>query len=88
MTNRAGYYETGTTDTTLNFSTEFTHRGGDDGFIVLNSGATQAQILYFKNQGYYVSGAVFEEWVTTSAPQTLPPSGHTLADTQYQVLET
>ena len=42
----------------------------------------------FKNQGYYVAGSVYEEWVTPTAPSTTPPSGHTLTQIQYVPLET
>lgn len=33
---------------------------------------------YYKMQGYYVAGAVYETWVSTDAPSLTPPSGHSL----------
>ena len=43
--------------------------------------------LIFKNQGWYATGSVFEEWITSPAPGTVPPSGHTLTDIQHLVLQ-
>lgn len=37
----------------------------------------------FKNVGWYVAGGVFEEWITTDTPGTVPPSGHTLINVQH-----
>jgi hypothetical protein len=36
------------------------------------------EITYYKMQGYYVAGAVYETWVGIGSPNTNPPSGHTL----------
>lgn len=33
---------------------------------------------YYKMQGYFVSGAVYETWVSVDAPNFTPPSGHSL----------
>lgn len=38
-------------------------------------------ITYYKLRGYYVSGAVFEVWVTTNSTSLTPPSNHSLIDT-------
>lgn len=54
---------------------------------VFASPTTSIGTLVYKNQGYYVAGSVFEEWVTSGAPSTTPPSGHTLTDISYVVLQ-
>ena len=33
---------------------------------------------YYKMQGYFVSGTVYETWVSVDAPNFTPPSGHSL----------
>jgi hypothetical protein len=43
--------------------------------------------LNYKNEGWYATGSVFEDWVTSGAPSTTPPSGHTLADIGFVVLQ-
>lgn len=40
-------------------------------------------IARFKNVGWYAAGGVFEEWITTGVPGTVPPSGHTLTNVQH-----
>lgn len=42
----------------------------------------------YKNQGYYVAGSAFEEWISVGLPSTFPPSAHTLTDIQHVVLAT
>lgn len=44
-------------------------------------------ITLYKNEGWYATGSVWEEWTTPTAPSTSPPSGHTLAFIQYLVLQ-
>lgn len=41
-------------------------------------GLIETVTVYYKMQGYYVTGAVYETWVATNAPNTTPPSGHSL----------
>jgi hypothetical protein len=50
------------------------------------SGGTAALSIY-KNEGYYVAGAAWETWLTSGDPSTVPPSGHTLTNTQHLVLQ-
>lgn len=33
---------------------------------------------YYKMQGYFMSGAVYETWIAIDAPNLTPPSGHSL----------
>lgn len=37
-------------------------------------------ITYYKMQGWYVAGSAYETWVAVNAPNSTPPSGHTLTD--------
>jgi hypothetical protein len=56
--------------------------------IVTTSGRTAnigsitgiVEITYYKMQGYYVAGAIYETWVGIGSPNTNPPSGHTLTN--------
>lgn len=43
-------------------------------------GLVETVTLYYKMQGYYVPGAVYETWVAINAPNTFPPSGHSLTN--------
>lgn len=85
-TNRDGYYEGGITDATQLFSTVTTLKRSYDGFFEGLSSFPVTFVTY-KNQGYYVAGLTYEEWVTISAPSTTPPSGHTLTGISYVVLQ-
>lgn len=46
----------------------------------LIGGGIPAQITYYKMQGWYVAGSVYETWTSANAPNSTPPSGHTLSD--------
>ena len=63
-------------------------RDGRAGFVFINAVVIGSAPPNYKNQGYYVAGSAFEEWVTIGLPSTFPPSAHTLADCQHLVLET
>lgn len=39
-----------------------------------------ARIQYYKMMGYYTIGAVFEIWIALNAPNSTPPSGHSLSN--------
>jgi hypothetical protein len=60
---------------------------GDNGFLIVTSTAANVVNLSYKNEGWYATGSVFEDWVTSGAPSTAPPSGHTLADVGFVVLQ-
>lgn len=49
------------------------------------SGAT-IELANYKNEGYYAAGTVWETWITSGEPQTVPPSGHTLTFVQHHKL--
>ena len=61
---------------------------GRAGFVFVNALVIGDAPPIYKNQGYYVAGSAFEEWITVGVPATFPPSAHTLADCQHLVLET
>ena len=86
MTLRAGGFVPGVISAYAS-STETRINQGHNGYLVtFPLGVFNTDL--FKNQGYYVAGSVYEEWVTTTAPSTTPPSGHTLTQIQYVPLET
>lgn len=41
-------------------------------------GLIETVTVYYKMQGYYVPGSVYETWVAINAPNNFPPSGHSL----------
>lgn len=82
-TQRPGAYQTGGP---VNFFYESPREDGRGGFLIENTSAVP-NLLKFKNQGWYAAGTTYETWVTTIAPNTLPPSGHTLADISFVILE-
>lgn len=58
----------------------------DNGYLAVFGIVTTTAPPTYKNQGWYAAGAVWESWVTTGAPSTAPPSGHTLTNLSYVVL--
>lgn len=86
MTLRDFFYEAGTIRAAPLGVTVATIRTPYDEQLGVITAAAIANTLY-KNQGYYVAGAVFEEWITSGAPNTVPPSGHTLTEISYTVLQ-
>lgn len=38
------------------------------------------EITYYKMQGFFAAGSVYETWVGVGSPNTSPPSGHTLTN--------
>ena len=62
--------------------------GSKAGYVLVNALVIGSAPPIYKNQGYYVAGSAFEEWITVGVPATFPPSAHTLVDCQYLVLET
>ncbi len=45
--------------------------------IITNVSGTTVQ-TYYKMQGFYLTGAVYETWIAVGAPNLTPPSGHSL----------
>ncbi len=43
-----------------------------------NGNGIPATSTYYKMQGWYVAGSVYETWIAINAPNNTPPSGHTL----------
>jgi len=85
MTARDMFYEnTPTYITQLNMDERMGIR--DDLFLVVTSTAANVVNVIYKNQGWYAAGSVLEEWVTSGAPSTTPPSGHTLTQLQHLVI--
>ena len=41
---------------------------------------------FYKNEGWYAAGSVYEEWPSSPFPSFFPPSGHTLTFVQFYVL--
>jgi hypothetical protein len=41
----------------------------------------------FKMTGYYVAGAAYETWTAYGAPNTSPPSGHSLVNIYYRRIQ-
>jgi hypothetical protein len=68
-------------------ATETRPRMGYPGAVYVNAVVIGNTPPIYKNQGYYVAGSVFEEWISVGAPNTFPPSAHTLADVQHVQLE-
>jgi hypothetical protein len=46
----------------------------------LIGGGIPASITYYKMQGWYAAGSTYETWTSANAPNSTPPSGHTLSD--------
>lgn len=44
-------------------------------------------LLTFKNQGWYAAGSVYETWTSVTAPDSNPPSGHTLTGISFVVFD-
>ena len=42
---------------------------------------------FYKNEGWYATGSVYEEWISSPLPSFSPPSGHTLTFVQFIVLQ-
>jgi hypothetical protein len=82
MTQRAGSLQTGGPVNGF-FSAAHSQRGG---FLIQSTSAVP-NLLKFKNQGWYASGSTYETWVTVTAPNTFPPSGHTLTDISFVIFE-
>lgn len=59
---------------------------GDPLFLSVVTAAAVANVIY-KNQGYYAAGGVYESWITSGAPSTAAPSGHTLTGYSFVVLQ-
>lgn len=59
--------------------------GGRVGALRTFPGSIASQEL-FKNEGWYAAGGVWEVWTSLLAPETVPPSGHTLTLLQHMRL--
>lgn len=53
--------------------------GGRKGRNTTNATVLGVPAAKYLNYGYYVAGSVWESWITSEAPSTTPPSGHTLS---------
>lgn len=42
----------------------------------------------YKNTGFYVAGGVRESWISYGMPSATPPSGHALANVEWELLLT
>lgn len=47
---------------------------------LLGGGVPDTHVIYYKMQGWYAAGSVYENWVSTNAPNYTPPSGHSLSN--------
>lgn len=45
---------------------------------IITNTTSSVKHVYYKMQGYFVSGAVTETWIAIDAPNFTPPSGHSL----------
>lgn len=70
------YIETNPVQTSGNSNPEQVLSQRTNSIITSVSGTTVQ--TYYKMQGYYVTGAVYETWVAIGAPNLTPPSGHSL----------
>lgn len=86
MTTRALSVAIGTV-TAFRSATETQPRRADALAVAANATVIGNSPLIYKNQGYYVAGSVFEEWISIGAPSSFPPSAHTLADVSYVLLQ-
>lgn len=86
MTARTGNVLVGTADK-FAAGTETRPRSGYPGAVFVNALVVGNNPPIYKNQGYYVTGSVFEEWISVGAPSTFPPSAHTLIDIQHVLLQ-
>lgn len=63
-------------------SMEFNFKEGDLGITYISGGGPltlpASRIQYYKMIGYYAVGSVYEVWITLNAPNSTPPSGHSL----------
>lgn len=84
MTQRAAFYVKGGAGERLPAASRGNARRA---FLATFPGNATVAPLLFKNEGYYVSGGVWETWTTTGAPATVPPSGHTLTNLQHTLLQ-
>lgn len=85
MTLRAGGVLLGVIDKYAG-STETRINLGHNGYLVTFPTGV-FNITLYKNEGWYATGSVWEQWITTTAPSTSPPSGHSLTFTHYMVLQ-
>lgn len=51
---------------------------GYDGTFITNGSTGTAATIYYRMRGYYIAGLTYEYWTATGAPNTTPPSGHSL----------
>lgn len=58
----------------------------DNIYLQIVTAAAVANLVFY-NQGWYNTGGVFETWETSGDPNTTPPSGHTLLDVGFVVLQ-
>jgi len=69
-------------------STETRTQQAVPGFVLNNATVIGDAPPVFKNRGDYIAGGVQETWISTPLPSTFPPSGHTLANIDHDILET
>jgi hypothetical protein len=83
MTQRAGSLISQLIDAFVSSPKQGARSGSLDSFV---SGGVAILYIY-KNEGWYAAGSAWETWITSGAPQTVPPSGHTLAFEQHFPIE-
>jgi hypothetical protein len=67
---------------TIPTSQETTDASDSFAFQQLNLSVTK-----YLNSGYYVTGSVYEYWITYNTKGSVPPSGHSLVNVQYVIIK-
>jgi hypothetical protein len=55
--------------------------------LISTTSGQVANVHFYKNEGWYATGSVYEEWISSPLPSFTPPSGHTLTFVQFIVLQ-
>jgi hypothetical protein len=67
--------------------TETQPRRCDSGAVLVDSTVIGNAPPIYKNQGWYATGGVFEEWISVGLPSAFPPSAHALTELTFVVLQ-
>jgi hypothetical protein len=86
MTLRAGGVTPGVIDKFAGSPGSARINQGHNGFLVTFPTGV-FNITLYKNEGWYATGGVWEQWTTATSPSSTPPSGHTLTFVEYIVLQ-
>lgn len=90
MTARDGYNQDAgsSTATSQLFSDENFSKCRNDAYLAVISSATVANLIYKNHFNYPLGSSTFEVYVTSGAPVSTPPSGHSPGDyTGFVVLQ-